>query len=574
MDNYKRGENLMDSSRYDNCDGIPRFETSGFIEWFEYTEEAYSAARSMLSSSSSGEDEEERTRKQLELLESVIRNGSNKELYEVLSTRLDELTRETEMVQSRCFAIVSVEGGPTKEALDNIYYYITDAVESEVDFAEIQYEMEDFVQNQIDERHKFVVDLILTLVLDSMEMETIRSQMDSLLDQAQDAYRRLSQLQFEELSRDDLEVRAVLQELLVKVEEAAEIGTTNMAIVEVLSARREEALLVERDRRIEELRVHFDTARSAQIEDLMTQGMSLEEAQLRLPAEPSDDELKAIDAIDDNTLTAMLKCKIDALREMAKPILKREEMLSFENGNEIVTAVDECIERDVQILATIKAQNQLEAQKLAEVIEVQRTKQLRKLNEKLSRMKEKRAKEIAAGGTPVYAAVEQATKEINDERFRSEGIIDKKAAEEMSMLRESLLLTLTNLGKVDEMLLREFKQLESECSSRLDAELQSKEQSLRKDLEKKLAARKQTRESKNIATAAVAEFEINYLNEEMERKEIDNKIMDLRKNHEVNSLSARLISKLLHAVEGQKVTRRHASSKSCCFEEFEITFRE
>ena len=564
----------MDSSRYDNCDGIPRFETSGFIEWFEYTEETYSAARSMLSSSSSGEDEEERIRKQLELLESVIRNGSNKELYEVLSTRLDELTRETEMVQSRCFAIVSVEGGPTKEALDNIYYYIKDAVESEVDFAEIQYEMEDFVQNQIDERHKFVVDLILTLVLDSMEMETIRSQMDSLLDQAQDAYRRRSQLQLEELSRDDLEVRAVLQELLVKVEEAVEIGTTNMAIVEVLSARREEALLAERDRRIEELRVHFDTARSAQIEDLMTQGMSLEEAQLRLPAEPSDDELKAIDAIDDSTLTAMLKCKIDALREMAQPILKREEMLSIEKGNEIVTAVDDCIERDVQILATIKAQNQLEAQRLAEVIEVQRTKQLRKLNEKLSRMKEKRAKEIAAEGTPVYAAVEQATKEINDEKFRSEGIIDKKAAEEMSMLRERLLLTLTNLGKIDEMLLREFKQLESECSSRLDAELEFKEQSLRKDLEKKLAARKQTRESKNIATAAVGEFEINHLNEEMERKEIDNKIMDLRKNHEVNSLSVRLISKLLHAVEGQKVTRRHASSKSCCFEKFEITVRE
>lgn len=433
VDCYKRGGDFSDSSRYDNCDGIPKFESSGFLGWFEYTEEAYSSAKAIINSSVSEEEEEEKNRKQLEVLESVIKTGSNKELYDVLSSRLEQLTRETEMMQSRCFALVSVEGGPSKEGLDNIYHFIQDAVENELDLVEIQDEMEDFVQNQIDERHKFVVDLILTLVLDSMEMETIRSQLKVLLEQARITHRRLSLVQSTDMTWDELEVRAVVDALVIKVEEAAEVGTANMAIVEILSARKEEALITERDKLIEEMRVKSETDRAAQLEDLVSQGMSIEEARSRVPNEPSEDELRAVEAIDNETVVAMVKCKIEALREMAGPFLISEPSQRINDNDDLSEAlVDGRIEQDLQILATIKAQSQLEAQRVAEEIESRRSRQLKKLNEKLSRMKERRAREIAAEGVPVYAAVEKATKEVNDERLKAEEMISRKSTEEMS----------------------------------------------------------------------------------------------------------------------------------------------
>lgn len=83
------------------------------------------------------------------MLESAIANASDKELLKVLQARVDELNAELEILQSRCLSIVSVEGGPTKESLDNIYFYVKDAVEGELDLCDIQDEMEEFVQNQI-----------------------------------------------------------------------------------------------------------------------------------------------------------------------------------------------------------------------------------------------------------------------------------------------------------------------------------------------------------------------------------------------------------------------------------------
>lgn len=60
VDCYLKGAQYSDSSKYDNCDGIPRFER-GLVEWYEYTESMYASCSLNLLHKTS-EEEEVRTR--------------------------------------------------------------------------------------------------------------------------------------------------------------------------------------------------------------------------------------------------------------------------------------------------------------------------------------------------------------------------------------------------------------------------------------------------------------------------------------------------------------------------------
>lgn len=81
--------------------------------------------------------------------------------------------------------------------------------------------------------------------------------------------------------------------------------------------------------------------------------------------------------------------------------------------------------------------------------------------------------------------------------------------------------------------MREFKQLESECSSKLDAELQAKELKLRRDLDAKLAARNRLRELNKASRVASSATSSSDFEEETEKAEMESRIQSMRKNHEV-----------------------------------------
>ena len=89
------------------------------------------------------------------------------------------------------------------------------------------------------------------------------------------------------------------------------------------------------------------------------------------------------------------------------------------------------------------------------------------------------------------------------------------------------------LGNADEMLVREFKQLESECSLKLEAELKAKEIKLRRDLDAKIVARNRLRELSKASRVTSDVTSTSDVEEEKERAEMETKILNMRKNHEV-----------------------------------------
>ena len=90
--------------------------------------------------------------------------------------------------------------------------------------------------------------------------------------------------------------------------------------------------------------------------------------------------------------------------------------------------------------------------------------------------------------------------------------------------------------------MQEFKQLELECSSKVDAELHAKELKLRKDLDAKLAARNRLRELNRAPRVSSSASATNDFEDEKEKAEMENRILSMRKNHEVSKLHSILYS--------------------------------
>ena len=111
---------IYDSSKYDNCNGVPRYEDGGLVAWWEELEEMHMAVKLVVDSGQVGQ-ESEKYMEEMKKLQGIAAMGNEDELIEGFLARKIEVDNELDDLRARCFAAVCVEGGPTRESLDQLY---------------------------------------------------------------------------------------------------------------------------------------------------------------------------------------------------------------------------------------------------------------------------------------------------------------------------------------------------------------------------------------------------------------------------------------------------------------------
>lgn len=178
-DCVKNKRSLLDSSPYDNCNGIPRYANAGFIEWWEDLRSTREDLESQLEKGEVSTEPNlfyERHNADYSKLESLALSGDQASLLSGLIDRQRHVEGEIENIRARMLAVVSIESGPTRESLDNVHRYLEDSLKAD---AWDKDEMDEYVSNLIPDRHRFLVDLILEMVLLEQELETLLAQINS-----------------------------------------------------------------------------------------------------------------------------------------------------------------------------------------------------------------------------------------------------------------------------------------------------------------------------------------------------------------------------------------------------------
>ena len=181
--------NFLDSSPYDNCDGVPRYSSHGLVEWWEDLRAQRDVLEDKLETNERdrlfGDPTFFRSKdNDYSILQSSLLNSADDAsvLLELID-RKKKVELEIDNNISRILAIVSMEGPPTppsKEALDNIHMYLSEQIiSSTLDTSDLMEEIEEFLANALEPRHKFVVDIILNLCLLEFELQSLLENIDN-----------------------------------------------------------------------------------------------------------------------------------------------------------------------------------------------------------------------------------------------------------------------------------------------------------------------------------------------------------------------------------------------------------
>ena len=177
-DCIKVGGNFDDCSKYDNCDGIPRYE-GGFAEWWADIRSKREKTIALMESGVVGGADLpffERLSSDYSSLEALVLSGDEQTLLSGLIERQKQVESELENLHARSLAIVSIEGGPSEESLDKVYHYIREqmtGVWENCDYYMDVDELEELVSSTLQERHRFVVDDIIQLVMLEEELKNL-----------------------------------------------------------------------------------------------------------------------------------------------------------------------------------------------------------------------------------------------------------------------------------------------------------------------------------------------------------------------------------------------------------------
>ena len=114
QDCYLNMGDIYDSSKYDNCNGVPRYEDGGLVAWWEELEDMHLAVTAVVESGLVGQ-ESEKYMEEMRKLQGIAAMGNEDELIEGFLARKIEVDNELEDLRARCFAAVCVEGGPKRE---------------------------------------------------------------------------------------------------------------------------------------------------------------------------------------------------------------------------------------------------------------------------------------------------------------------------------------------------------------------------------------------------------------------------------------------------------------------------
>lgn len=139
-DCYLKASDFFDSSKYDNCNDVPRYDNGGLVAWWLDLDDIHMSLEVLLDSGVIGQESDNYTA-EMQKLQEVAASGNEEAMLESFLARKLQVEKELSNLRARCFAVVSVEGGPTREALDSIYLYLKENVHADTDLADIQDEV-------------------------------------------------------------------------------------------------------------------------------------------------------------------------------------------------------------------------------------------------------------------------------------------------------------------------------------------------------------------------------------------------------------------------------------------------
>jgi len=313
-DCYLINGDYLDSSKYDNCNGIPRYSDGGLLQWWKDLVKQREKLVVLLASDHSRFDNEDDANAQMfshthQVSINLSNFDPNADIEEItrLVQRRHVVEKDIENLVSQALAITSITGGPTKESLETVKFFLQDTLSpgsSGDQMKEIQDEIEEFVSNALQARHKFVVDILINMTMLENELEALNNSINA----------------FKIKSKDEPQVKT--EEALVADDGTGMKDAVNALIKqsEAEFKNLEDSLLAEKERKKNALAERLAKKRKARIDELVNGNppVTPEEAAKLVEEEITREETDEQLAMDKEIAEKLADFRIKSLNDIKK----------------------------------------------------------------------------------------------------------------------------------------------------------------------------------------------------------------------------------------------------------------
>lgn len=450
---YKRGADFTDSSPYDNCKGVPRYEKSGLIEWWQDLKKQREMLDEKLQSS-----EHDRLLGDMSLfhgssdttakaLQASLLSDDNAQILKGLLDRKKQVELDLDNDIARVLAIVSIEGPPpppTRESLDTVHDYLLEQFSNpEVDMIDMQEDVEEFVSNTLEPRHHFVVDVLTNMALLEFELDSLNKQIEA----------------FTAPPKQDQEASEDAMSGIKDQEDSVAVDKNNEAVQALIASQHsaanelEESLLTKKALAKKALLNRIEQQKLKKVSQLVKEGMSEAEAIIIAQEESEAEIISSMDQLD------------------------RDASATLRDFNK-------------KALADLKALGESEEARLSDELLAQKDKRLKSLQERLEKRKEHKTMEIVNSNNSenIEADIDKAHAEI-----------DSEAEAEIASINQEYI---GNLQASRTSILNDIKAQHDVESERVKNDLLSQQDKTKRALQNRLNQKLQRKASGIIQTAA------------------------------------------------------------------------
>lgn len=535
QDCYVNMGDIYDSSKYDNCNGVPRYEDGGLVAWWEDLEEMHFEVTSVIESGLVGQ-ESEKYMEEMKKLQGIAAMGNEDELIEGFLARKIEVNKELDDLRARCFAAVCVEGGPKRESLDQLYMYLKDNVNADTNLEDVQDEMEEVVSTALEQKHRFMVDVVLFMGI--LEDEHVRlenrinnftgerwrgsggNRQDSAEDDVEDEDDDEEEEEEMEEDMGEVDNQGIVRKVeatgpdgqAVQDSATVEAGATEAVEslrekqeLEILSCMTEEekeayekmsaddkatlrakiAEQAEESKRLADELQHQKDQRSKALKERLAKKKQSRVAELQQEEGISEEE-------------ALAKAEEEVSNEESAELTKIDEEIAEEIKKDRSNKVAEAISlfndksKDKEILQAKMAEQAEKSKRLADELQHQKDKRSKALQDRLAKKKVSRVEELQKEGLTEDEAAMKAELETADEEAQEASKIDEEAVQEKIQADQEKAKKMEDF--CDEEAKRIAQEVEDERVAKL-AELQSNLEAERRKLEESGLSKEEVEEA-------------------------------------------------------------------------------
>lgn len=99
-ESYLQVGDMFDSSKYDNCNDVPRYDDGGLVSWWSDLEDLHLSVNMVIDSGVVGQ-ESERYTEEMKKLQAIATSGNEEEMLEGFLARRIEVEKELDSLRAR-----------------------------------------------------------------------------------------------------------------------------------------------------------------------------------------------------------------------------------------------------------------------------------------------------------------------------------------------------------------------------------------------------------------------------------------------------------------------------------------